>query len=89
MGRAEVSWKRKNEEGEKREVYAKHVGNRWRFFVREQRYDEWKPLERPPLDDWMELLDGVRRRMGRRLIRPEAEQEVITLIKEQYPDAEL
>jgi hypothetical protein len=89
MGRAEVSWKRRNEEGEKREVYAKHVGNQWQFYERVQRFDDWQPLAQPTLDDWMELLDGVRRRMSRRLMRPEAEAEVINLIKLRYPDAEL
>jgi hypothetical protein len=89
MGRAEVSWKKKTEEGEKREVYAKHVGNQWVFFSREKRFDEWQAVPQPPLEDWMELLDGVRRRIGRRLLRPEEEERVLKLIRLQYPDAEL
>lgn len=89
MGRAEVSWKKKSEEGEKREVYAKHVGNQWVFYSREKRFDEWEAMPRPPLEDWLELLDGVRRRIGRRLLRPEEEERVLTLIRLQYPDAEL
>jgi hypothetical protein len=89
MGRAEVSWKKKNDEGEKREVYAKHVGNQWRFYSRGQRFDDWEPLPEPLLDDWMELLDGVRRRINRRLLRPEEEERVIKMIRDRYPDAEL
>ena len=89
MGRAEVSWKKKTEEGVKREVYAKHVGKQWVFFSREKRFDEWQEMPQPPLEDWLELLDGVRRRMARRLLRPEEEERVLKLIRLQYPDAEL
>jgi hypothetical protein len=89
MGRAEISWKKRNDEGQKREVYAKHVGDQWNFFEREQRFDDWQPLAQPPLDDWLELLDGVRRRIGRRLLRPEEEERVIKAIRLRYPDAEV
>ncbi len=89
MGRAEVSWKKRTEEGEKREVYAKHVGDQWQFFEREKRFDDWQPLAQPPLDDWLELLDGVRRRISRRLLRPEEEARVLKLIRLRYPDAKL
>jgi hypothetical protein len=89
MGRAEVSWKKKTEEGGKREVYAKHVGNQWVFYEREKRFDDWEKLPQPPLEDWLELLDGVRRRIARRLLRPEEEERVLKLIRLQYPDAEL
>jgi hypothetical protein len=89
MGRAEISWKKRTEEGAKREVYAKHVGNQWLFYHREQRFDEWEALEQPPLDDWLELLDGVRRRIGRRLLRPEEEERVINAILLRYPKAEI
>jgi hypothetical protein len=89
MGRAEISWKKRTEEGEKREVYAKHVGDQWLFYSREKRFDDWKPLAQPPLDDWLELLDGVRRRIGRRLLRPEEEQRVIKAILLRYPQAEI
>jgi hypothetical protein len=89
MGRAEISWKKRTEEGEKREVYAKHVGDQWLFYSREKRFDDWEPLAQPPLDDWLELLDGVRRRIGRRLLRPEEEQRVIKAILLRYPEAEV
>ena len=89
MGRAEISWKKRTEEGEKREVYAKHVGDQWLFYSRERRFDDWEPLAQPPLDDWLELLDGVRRRIGRRLLRPEEEERVIKAILLRYPEAEV
>jgi hypothetical protein len=89
MGRAEISWKKRTEEGEKREVYAKHVGDQWIFHEREKRFDDWQPLAQPPLEDWLELLDGVRRRIGRRLLRPEEEERVIKAIRLRYPEAEV
>lgn len=89
MGRAEISWKKRTEEGEKREVYAKHVGDQWHFYWREKRFDDWEPFPQPPLDDWLELLDGVRRRINRRLLRPEEEERVIKAIRLRYPDAEV
>jgi hypothetical protein len=89
MGRAEISWKKRTEEGEKREVYAKHVGDQWIFHEREKRFDDWEPLAQPSLEDWLELLDGVRRRIGRRLLRPEEEERVIKAIRLRYPEAEI
>ena len=89
MGKAEISWKSKNDEGEKREVYVRCIGADWKFFVREKRYDNWAPLERPPLDDYLELLDGVQRRIARRLLRPEEEKRVRQMIREAYPEAKV
>jgi hypothetical protein len=89
MGRAEISWKTRDEEGQKREVYAKHVGDNWIFHVREKRFEDWEPLPKPSLDDWLELLDGVKRRIGRRLLRPEEEARVKQLIREAFPDEPL
>jgi hypothetical protein len=89
MAKAEISWNRTNEEGEKFQVYAHHVGNRWNFYIRQRRFDEWQELKQPPLEDWMELLDGVRRRAQRRLIRPEEIQRVEKSIRERFPEAKL
>lgn len=83
--KGEISWKGRTEEGERREVYAKHQGDRWSFFVRGRRNDSWMPLENPPLDDWLELLDGVQRRIQRQLIRPEEEERVKTAIRKLHP----
>lgn len=85
--KAEISWKQKTAEGERREVYAKHFGGRWMFYQRERRYDQWQTMEKPPLDDWLELLDAVRRRVARRLLRPEETQHVLKALLERYPEA--
>lgn len=89
MAKAEISWRRVSEEGIRLHVYARHVGRDWRFFVRERRYDQWQPLEHPPLPDWLELLDAVSRRINRRLVRPEEEERVKTCIRERFPEARL
>ena len=85
MAKGTVSWKRRTEDGGKREVYAKHVGNEWKFFIRERRFDEWQPYESPDLEDWLELLDSIKRRINRRLLRPEEEPRVLKKIREAYP----
>jgi hypothetical protein len=89
MGRGEISWKGRNAEGVKREVYAHREGSQWKFFIREQRFDQWQPLPEPPLEDWLELLDGVQRRVARRLMRPEAEPSVRKTIRELFPGTNL
>jgi hypothetical protein len=85
--KAEISWKRVTPEGVRIQVYVQHVGREWRFFSRERRYDQWQPVEEPPLEDWLELLDAVQRRINRRLLRPEEEALVKKSIRERFPDA--
>ena len=87
--KAEISWKSRTAEGRKREVYARRVGGEWRFFAREKRYDLWQALEQPPLEDWLELLDAVQRRIARRLLRPELEGRLRKVIRELFPEADL
>jgi hypothetical protein len=89
MAKAEISWRRVTEEGIRLQVYAQHVGRDWRFFARERRYDPWQAVEHPPLADWLALLDSVRRRINRRLVRPEEEAAVRKTIRERFPEAEL
>ena len=89
MAKAEISWKRTTAEGIRLQVYARHVGRDWRFFARQQRYDRWQSVTDPPLQDWLELLDAVQRRINRRLLRPEEEGRVKTSIRERFPEAEL
>ena len=86
MAKAEVSWKRVTDEGVKLQVYARHVSRKWRFFVRERRFDRWQPLPEPPLEDWLKLLDAVRRRINRRLLRPEEEGWIQKAIRERFPE---
>ena len=89
MGKAEISWKRDLDTGERVQVYAKRVGDQWKFFRREKRYDNWQAVAEPVLEDWLELLDGVRRRIHRRLVRPEEEARVMKLIHERFPEEKL
>lgn len=87
--KAEISWKRTTEEGEKLQVYAHHVGNQWVFYSRARRFDQWEQIDFPPLEDWLELLDAVRRRVARRLLRPEEISRIEKKIRESYPEAKL
>jgi len=89
MAKAEISWRRITAEGVRLQVYARHVGRDWRFFARERRYDLWQAVPEPPLEDWLELLDAVGRRINRRLLRPEEEARVRKSIRERFPEAKL
>lgn len=87
--KSEISWKRRTEEGERLQVYARRIGDRWNFFARQKRYDQWQPVEQPPLEDWLHLLDDIRRRVARRLLRPEEIARVEKTIRENFPEAQL
>ena len=89
MAKGQISWVRRDQDGTKLQVYAHHVGDRWDFYVRERRHDQWQAVKQPPLEDWLELLDGIRRRVQRRLIRPEEIQRVEKTIRESFPEANL
>jgi hypothetical protein len=85
--KAEISWKRVTDEGQTLQVYVQHVGGAWLFFAREKRYDRWQAVANPPLEDWLELLDAVKRRIQRRRLRPEEELRVKNSIRERFPEA--
>jgi hypothetical protein len=87
--KAEISWKRLAEDGSDLQVYAQHVGREWIFYARGKRYDQWQRVEEPPLEDWLELLDAVRRRINRRRLRPEEEARVKKSIRERFPEASI
>lgn len=89
MAKGEISWTKTNDEGVKFQMYAHRIGNQWTFYSREKRFDEWQELKQPLLEDWLELLDGVRRRVPRRLVRPEEVQRIEKRIHELFPEAEL
>ncbi len=89
MPKAEISWKRVTEEGERLQVYAQHVGREWIFYAREKRYDRWQLVAEPPLEDWLELLDAVQRLINRRRLRPEEEARVKKSIRERFPETGL
>jgi len=85
MPKAEISWKRETAEGEPLQCYAQHVGKQWIFHSRRRRFDEWQTIKHPPVEDWLALLDSVRRRINRRLLRPEEELKLVKMISELYP----
>lgn len=89
MARQEIQWKSRLEDGTRRIVSARREGKRWHFYEREKRYDNWMRLDTPSLEDWLVVLDGVRRRIPRRLLPPYEEQAVITAILKDYPEAEI
>lgn len=87
MPKAEISWKRVTEEGVKLQIYARHVGRKWIFFQREKRYDRWQPVAEPPLEDWLKLLDAIRRFIPRRRYQPADEEYLRRRIRERFPEA--
>jgi hypothetical protein len=89
MPKAEISWKRATDEGEKLQVYAQQVGGEWRFFARERRFDRWQPVPEPPLADWLALLDALQRLIVRRRYQPADEEHLRRRIRERFPETEI
>jgi hypothetical protein len=89
MPKAEISWKRVTDDGEKLQIYAQHVGRDWKFFHRQKRFDVWQPVKNPPLEDWMELLDAVQRLITRRRYQPDDETTLRRMIRERFPEADV
>lgn len=87
MPKAEISWRRVTDEGVKLQVYAQRVGREWIFFHRQKRFDQWQPVPEPPLSDWLELLDAVRRLITRRRYQPADEEHLRRRIRERYPES--
>ena len=87
MPKAEISWKRVTDDGEKLQVYAQHIGREWTFFHREKRFDQWRPVPEPPLEDWMELLDAIERLVTRRRYQPDDELLLRRQIRERFPES--
>ena len=89
MAKAEISWKRETEDGEKIQVYAQHVSRKWLFFKRNKRFDVWQAVKEPPLEDWLELLESVQRLITRRRYQPDDEERLKKTIREKFPDAKV
>lgn len=89
MARQEIQWKSRLEDGSRRIVVARREGKKWNFYEREKRFDNWIRNETPSLEDWLVVLDGVRRRIPRRLLTPNEEPAVIAAILKDYPEAEI
>ena len=87
--KAEISWKRRTESGERVEVYARRVGGEWKFFMRDRRFEQWHAVADPPWEDWLALLDAVQRRINRRRSQPEEEARVKKMMHEKFPEKEI
>jgi len=74
---------------ERIQVKAHQIRRRWDFYWRQGRHHHWETLEPPLLEDWLEVLDGVRRRAQRRQYAPDEAAKVEALIRERFPEAEL
>jgi hypothetical protein len=86
MAKAEISWRRVDDAGEKLQVCAQRVGGRWFFLTRHRRYDQWRAEAEPLLEDWLELLEAIRRRVPRRRFPPDELERVEQAIRERFPD---
>jgi hypothetical protein len=86
MAKAEISWRRVSEEGERIQCYAQRVGGEYVFYRRSKRFDNWERMEKPPLEDWLELLDSVQRRVQRMLMPPDEEVRVKKMILDRFPE---
>lgn len=89
MPKAEISWKRQTEDGQKLQVYVQHVGRDWKFFQREKRFQVWQAVKEPPLEDWLELLDAIQRLITRRRYQPDDEVLLRRTIRERFPEAKV
>ena len=89
MPKAEISWKRVTEAGDKLQVYAQQVGGEWRFFHRARRFETWQSVPEPPLEDWLALLDALQRLITRRRYQPDDEKHLRRRIRERFPEAEV
>lgn len=87
--KSEISWRRRTDEGEKVEVYARRHGGDWKFHERPGRHDDWQPIAKPTLEDWLTLLEAVERRVPRRLYQPGEVLRIRQAIRDRFPEAEL
>ncbi|MBG87054.1 MAG: hypothetical protein CMO80_09170 [Verrucomicrobiales bacterium] len=87
--KGEIGWRRVDEEGDRLRICAEPSGDEWRFYSQLRRNDRWEEIKNPPLEDWLELLDGVRRRVSRKLMQPKAEKTLVRKIRERFPEAEI
>ena len=87
--KGEIGWKRVDDDGVRVKISAEPNRKEWRFYYQYRRNERWEELADPILEDWENLLDAVRRRVSRRLLPPDAEKNVVQLIRERFPEAEL
>jgi hypothetical protein len=88
MAKGDISWTRRTDAGDRVEIYVEHIGDRWIFHSRPRRPEQWRVVPDPPLEDWLELLDAVNRRIGRQLLKPEEADRIRKTIQLRYPSPE-
>ncbi len=87
MGKQEVSWTVRRDDGGQRVVLARRVGGEWRFMERRQRrYEQWVDLANPSRDDWEMLADAIRRRYQRKGFTEEDVRAIERIIAERFPE---
>ncbi len=89
MAKSEIGWRKVTEEGVKMQINARLRGGEWTFLEREKRFDQWEVIKDPALEDWQELLDGVRRRIPRGLYPPTEEKKILQRMRELFPDEDI
>lgn len=87
--KGEIGWKRRDEEGNRVKICAEPNGTKWRFYQQYKRYDQWEEVGEPPLEDWLNLLDAVRRRISRKKIAIQEEKKLLGMIRTRFPEAEI
>ncbi len=85
MPKAEISWRRVTEDGERVQCYAQRRGREYIFYQRSKRFDNWEEVKNPPMEDWLELLDSVQRRIQRMIMPPDEETRVKKMILDRFP----
>ncbi len=84
--KAEIGWIKIDAEGIKFDVFARRVGRDWKFFQQARKKSKWQEIAEPPLEDWLELLASMRRRIVRRLYQPDDEKRLLADIRSRFPE---
>jgi hypothetical protein len=84
---SEISWTRRTEDGGKVQITARRFGGTWSFYTRVRRNEPWEALLEPPLEEWLALLEAVRRRVPRRLFPPDEVARIQQAIRHRFPES--
>lgn len=87
--KGEIGWRRVDEDGNRLRVCAEPSRDKWTFYAQIRRNDRWEVIKKPPLEDWLNLLDAVKRRVSRKLMQPADEKTLVRKIREKFPEAEI
>jgi len=87
--KGEIGWKRRDEEGNRVKICAEPAGDRWRFYRQYRRFEQWEEIPEPPLEDWLNLLDAIQRRIARKKIPEGTDRKLARLIKTLFPEADV